>query len=170
MNIILIGFMGSGKSAVGRQLAHARQVAYFDTDDLVEAAAGQKITEIFAAKGEAYFRELEAEVLQKFFFPKDFVLATGGGIVLRPANVERLKQLGSVVLLWAEVETIYQRIKEEKQRPLLNVPDPQAELRRILEVRRPLYWQAADLVVETTGKEIPQIVQEILAALPTIKG
>ncbi|MFA5113980.1 MAG: shikimate kinase [Candidatus Margulisiibacteriota bacterium] len=161
MNIVLIGFMGAGKTAVGRQLAQDLGYNYLDTDELIEQTEKRSVAEIFAKEGEAHFRDLETEVLQTLQDYDGFVLATGGGMVLRPDNVALLQALGPVVLLWADPATIHQRIKSETHRPLLKVADPLAEIERRLGEREPYYRQAAETTVNTPGKEPAEIAEEI---------
>ncbi|MFH1684441.1 MAG: shikimate kinase [Candidatus Margulisiibacteriota bacterium] len=161
MNIILIGFMGSGKSAVGHQLAKDLQMDYLDCDELIEKTEKMSINDIFAKKGEPYFRDLETEVIKTLGEYDNFVLATGGGMVLREENVKMLKEIGPLVLLWANPETVYQRVKKETQRPLLNVPDPLAEIKKILDKRTPVYDRVADFKVDTSKLDVAECVKGI---------
>ncbi|MBI5400434.1 shikimate kinase [Candidatus Saganbacteria bacterium] len=165
MNIILIGFMGAGKTVVGRKLAADLGYNYLDTDALVEKTARQPISEIFAQRGAAYFRDLETEVAKTLPDYDGFVIATGGGMVLREDNVRWLKQSGPLILLWAEPEVIFQRIKHETQRPLLRVPEPRVEIERILRERRPIYEQAADYKINTGKLSVKKVSEEIKAWL-----
>src|SRR3989338_7713935 len=132
MNIILIGFMGSGKSAVGQKLAKELTLDYLDTDQLIEKTEKMSINEIFTRKGESSFRDLETNVIKTLRDYDNFVISTGGGMVLRPENVKMLKEIGLLVLLWAEPEVIYQRVKSETRRPLLKGADSFAEQNKIL--------------------------------------
>jgi len=161
MNIVLIGFMGAGKTAVGRLLAAELKLDYLDTDQLIEETEGRTIAQIFKRDGETAFRRLETEVLKTLQDYDNFVLSTGGGMVLRAENVALLKALGPVVLLRASAEVIYQRIKDEKHRPLLDVADPLAEIRQVLAVREPLYDRAADHLVETADLTPAGVAKEI---------
>jgi shikimate kinase len=161
MNIILIGFMGAGKTVVGKRLAADLGYSYLDCDELIEKTAQQTISEIFARHGETYFRILETEVVKSLPDYDRFVISTGGGMVLRPANVALLKQAGPLVLLWAQPEVIYQRVKEEKHRPLLNVAEPLAEIKKILAARQPLYEQAADYKIDTSKLSVEKVIEEI---------
>lgn len=160
-NVILIGFMGSGKTAVGRELAGALNMDYLDTDELIIRAENMSISDIFTEKGEEYFRDLETSVIKTLDDYDNFVVATGGGMVLREENVKMLKQLGPLVLLWADPETIYRRIRHEKHRPLLKVADPKAEIRRILDGRKAVYDRVADLKIDTSTMDIESAVKEI---------
>src|SRR3990167_4969688 len=114
MNIILIGFMGTGKSEVGKKLAAELGINYLDTDELIEKTEKQRISEIFKPKGEEYFRDLETKVLKTLQDYDNFVISAGGGIILREENVKSLKNIGPLILLWAEPEVIHERIKGEK--------------------------------------------------------
>jgi shikimate kinase len=161
MNIILIGFMGTGKTAVGQQLAREKKMDYLDTDQVIEKVEKKSINDIFAQKGEEYFRFVESEVVKMLAEFDNLVIATGGGIILRQENVAGLKRLGPLVLLWAEPEVIYERIKNEAQRPLLKVQDPMAEIKKILESRQGVYHEAADHLVNTSKLTVNEIVEEI---------
>ena len=162
MNIILIGFMGSGKSVVGHLLAQALKMDYLDTDELVARTEKRTISQIFQKEGEAYFRKIENEVLKTLQNYDNFVLSTGGGMVLLEENVALLKSMGSLVLLWAEPAAIYERLKAKRDRPLLQVPDPQAEMVKILDQRSPVYNKAADHKIDTTKISPQQAVEEII--------
>lgn len=162
MNIILIGFMGAGKSEIGRRLAKELKCNFLDTDELIEKSDGRKIADIFKEEGEDFFRGLETEVLGTLQDYENFVLATGGGIVLKEENVALLKSMGRVVLLFAEPEVIYARVKSKTHRPLLQVADPEAEIRKILSYRDPFYIKAADFKVDTSKLSPDEVVKGIL--------
>ncbi|MDI6731601.1 MAG: shikimate kinase [Candidatus Margulisbacteria bacterium] len=162
MNIILIGFMGSGKSAAGYLLAEKLRMQYLDCDALIAQAEKMSITDIFAKKGEKYFRDLETEVIKTLADYDNFVIAAGGGMVLRAENVKMLKAIGPLVLLWAEPDAIYSRVQNQTHRPLLNVPDPKAEIERILMERKPIYEKAADYTVDTTNLGIGDSADRII--------
>ena len=161
MNIILIGFMGSGKSAVGHRLARELKMDYLDTDEIIERTEKMSINDIFAKKGEPHFRDLETEVVKTLADYDNFVIATGGGMVLREENVRMLKGIGPLVLLWAEPDTVYERVKRHEHRPLLRVADPRAEIKKILDKRAPVYRQVADHIVNTSKLNIDDCVEEI---------
>jgi len=161
MNIVLIGFMGAGKTAVGRLLASELKLDYLDTDQLIEQAEKRTIAQIFKSDGEEAFRRLETEVLKTLQDYDNFVLSTGGGMVLRPENVALLKTLGPVVLLRASAEVICRRIGQEKHRPLLDVADPLAEVRKLLAGREAFYDRAADHIVETSDLTPAGVAKEI---------
>ena len=162
MNIILIGFMGTGKSEVGKALAKQLGLRYVDTDALIETEEKQPISDIFGQKGEAYFRELETNLLKKIQSSDNCVIAAGGGMGLRAENVKMLKAMGKVVLLQASPAVIYARVKNEKHRPLLNVQDPAAEIGKILEKRQTAYAQAADFTLDTSSLNIETAAQEVI--------
>jgi shikimate kinase len=162
MNIILIGFMGVGKSAIGHKLAQELGMDYLDTDELIEKTEKMSINDIFEKKGESYFRDLETEVIKTLEDYDNFVISTGGGMVLREENVKMLKETGPLVLLWADPEIVYQRVKQETHRPLLNVPDPKAEIKKILDYRMPIYNRAADFKVDTSKLNVSEAVSGIM--------
>jgi len=162
MNIILIGFMGSGKTVVGKELAAKLGVDFLDTDELIEKTEGRTISEIFKADGEEYFRQLETEVLKTLKDYDNFILATGGGIILKEGNIAALKTLGPVILLWADPAVVYERVKNEAHRPLLQVADPKAEIIKRLAARSEKYHQAADHKIDTSGQSPEQIGEEII--------
>jgi shikimate kinase len=161
MNIILIGFMGSGKSAVGHRLAKKLKMDYLDTDELIEKTEKISINEIFAKKNEEHFRNLETEVIKTLQDYDNFVISTGGGMVLREENVKMLKEIGPLVLLWADPEVVYERVKKHTHRPLLNVPDPVADIKKILDKREPVYRKVADLVIDTSKMTLEEEVKKI---------
>lgn len=160
-NIVLIGFMGSGKSSVGMALSKDLNMQYISTDDIIEEQERMKIEEIFKTKGEKYFREKEKEVIKEVSHLKGCIIATGGGIVLNWENVENLKKGGKIFFLKAKPRVIYERIKEDRTRPLLNVPNPLSAIRRILKARMPLYMEAADYTIDTSAISIEEVVEKI---------
>ena len=149
-NIILIGFMGAGKTEVGRLLAEKLKMTYIDTDAIIENEQGMTINDIFAKKGEESFRDMETKLIAKLAKIESHVMATGGGMILRPDNVKKLKELGPLVLLWADPDTVYERVKDSGGRPLLNVEDQKAKIKEILDFRAPIYKGIADLEVDTS--------------------
>jgi shikimate kinase len=162
-NIVLIGFMGSGKSSVGRMLARRLRFQFLDTDTLIEERARMAIKDIFARQGEERFRERETAVLESLLGKRRHVLATGGGIVTQPRNLPLLHQLGWVVLLKADPEELYRRVSRNRDRPLLHVRDPRGRVNEMLEVRQPLYEQAADFQVDSTGMRREDVAELVLA-------
>jgi shikimate kinase len=152
-NIILIGFMGCGKSTVGRELKRILHEPWIDTDQLIEQRAGCSISDIFATQGEEAFRQMETDVLQDLLrqIETSTVISTGGGAVLREENRDLLQKLGYVVWLRADAELIYQRTKKNRDRPILQTPDPRAVIRELLATREPIYRQCAHLVIDVAG-------------------
>lgn len=165
MNLMLIGFMGTGKSAVGKVLAGELGYEFIDTDRIIEADCGKIITQIFQEEGEAFFRGLENELARKLSWADRKVIATGGGWVLNPENLSLSRINGFIISLIARPEIIYERIKHETHRPLLAGADPLPKISRILGEREGLY-RDTDLVVDTsqgTPEEISQrIIQELI--------
>jgi shikimate kinase len=166
-NIVLIGFMGCGKSSIGRRLAARVGNEFLDSDDLITAAAGKSIPEIFAGEGEECFRDRETEALQRLVGRTAIVLATGGGAVLRPANREILRNIGTLVWLHADPETLFQRATRSRKRPLLEVENPRTTFNALLEARLPVYGEACDLKVDATGLSHEQTVDLIERSLGT---
>lgn len=160
-NIILIGFMGSGKTAVGKALAGELGLQFLDADELIVKAERMSIKEIFAVKGEPYFRDAETRLLKTLGDYESFVLSTGGGMVLRPENAKMLKELGTVVWLRVKPEVVLERLKGDSGRPLLNVKDPAEAVRKLLAQREESYRRAADEIIETSELSIPEVVEEI---------
>jgi shikimate kinase len=165
VNVYLIGMMGSGKSTVGSELAAQLRFQFFDTDGLVEQVGGSSIAQIFAEHGEAYFRDLETQVLAQLSSYTRLVIATGGGIVLRPKNWSYLHH-GLTVWLDVAPELIWQRLRRDPgQRPLLQTPDPQAALYKLMQEREPFYAQADVRVHIRSETSPPQLVEQIWQAI-----
>jgi shikimate kinase len=160
-NVALVGFMGTGKSSVGRMLAGELHFKFVDTDEMIESRSGCRITEIFANQGEAVFRQLECSLVTELATAKDLVISTGGGLVINPANLASLKTHALVVCLWAPPEAIWQRTRHQAHRPLLNNPDPLGKIRTLLAEREPFYRQA-DVLVNTESRSIREITQHVL--------
>jgi shikimate kinase len=167
MNIILIGFMGTGKTTVGKLLSAKTGMPFADADDWIVQAAGMTIPDIFNLKGESYFRSLEAEILRKAADMPWKVISTGGGAVLNPDNFALLKRSGCTIGLLATLETLWQRLQSDTSRPLLRGPDPKSQMAALYHARIHLYQQA-EYTVWVDGKSPLQITQEILA-LPALK-
>ena len=149
MNVVLIGLMGSGKSTIGRLVAHSLGFEFADTDHLVTTAAHMGIPQIFAMEGEAGFRRRETAALHSLMDRRNCIIATGGGIVTVPENIPLLRQLGFVVWLNASPATLHRRTAHSHDRPLLHNTDPAGTLRGLLEQRAPLYAQACDMKITT---------------------
>ncbi len=148
-NLYLVGPMGAGKTTIGRLLANALGREFYDSDKEIEARTGVSIPVIFEYEGEEGFRKRESEVLSELVKLKGVVLATGGGIILRPENRQKLTQNGFVVYLRCPVEKQILRTRKDGNRPLLNVPNPGKRLRELMEVRGPLYASISDLTIDT---------------------
>jgi shikimate kinase len=160
-NVYLIGPMGSGKTAVGRRLAALLGLQFFDSDAEIEKRTGVDIRYIFEKEGEARFRARERDVIAELTALEDVVVATGGGVILDAVNRERLAKTGTVVYLETTIDTLVRRTKAAKTRPLLMNDDPRAVLERMMLVRRPLYENAADLRIETTGRQVRAVAADI---------
>jgi shikimate kinase len=161
-NIFLIGPMGAGKSAVGRYLARTLHLSFVDSDDEIEARTGVDIPFIFEKEGEAGFRKREAVVINDLSKMDGVVLATGGGAVIDPDSRSHLGGRGFVVYLFTTVDQQVLRTQRGRERPLLENDDPRATLEELLEVRDPLYREIADLVVETDGRKVNAVANEII--------
>ena len=162
-NVILVGFMGAGKSVVGRLLARRLGRCFVETDEMMSAREGCSIAEIFAVQGEAYFREREAELLDLLKLKRADVVATGGGLPCRAGRMEALKALGTVIWLAGDFDTLYARASRAAARPMLD-GKPKAEVQALYESRIPFYRQA-HLTVDTGGLGVDQVVNRILALL-----
>lgn len=164
MNIVLVGLMGSGKSAVGRVLAERLGRPFFDTDALIVEAAGMTIPAIFAQEGEAGFRERERQVIAQVAGRRNQVIATGGGAVMEIGNRIRLRQTGLVIWLQAPVEELVRRATADgvASRPLLAGTDPLATLRELAARRAPAYAEAAHRSVETAAITPAQVAEQII--------
>jgi shikimate kinase len=160
--IVLIGFMGAGKSSVGRTLARITGRRRFDTDEMIASRFGLTISQIFEKRGEEQFRDAESEALEELSGEADAIIVTGGGIVVRQTNTARLRELGSVVFLTADEETLFRRISRRPTRPLLRTADPRATLKELLQSRLPLYRAAADVEVDTSGLTHDEVARSIL--------
>ena len=163
-NVVLIGFMGTGKTTIGKIASERLGLEFVDTDDLIVERAGEPIPKIFERLGEDGFRELETEVLSGLSGKGGRIIATGGGIVTRPENIELLWGLGFVVWLSATVETIFERVSRNRDRPLLYTDDPLQTITDMLAEREPLYRDAADLTVETDDFHAEEITHGIAAS------
>ena len=159
---MLVGPLGAGKSTVGRYLASRLAYHFVDTDHLIEERAGADIPWIFDVEGEAGFRVRETAILDTLKDLNRHIVATGGGIVVRPENHQRIKSLGKVIYLTASIEQLLARTSKDKKRPLLQVANPRARLEELLRERDGLYRQLADYVLQTDGRSSKWVVQHIL--------
>ncbi|MCK8817493.1 shikimate kinase [Natroniella sulfidigena] len=164
MNIALIGFMGTGKSSVGRKLAERIGYKFVDLDQEIVEYEGLEIPQIFATAGEDYFREVETEVTKKIASKDKQVIATGGGVVLKEENLEALRSNGTLVLLTATSEEILKRTSHDGNRPLLEVDDPLAKIEQLLAERKDKY-DCTPYQIDTTGLSLLEVVDEIIEQL-----
>jgi shikimate kinase len=160
-NIILTGFMGTGKTAVGKELAHFLDMKLIDVDTEIEKAEKMDINEIFKQSGEQRFREMETEMIKSISGNKKVVISTGGGAVLKKENMDILRKNGIIICLTATPETILQRTSTNSDRPLLRVEKPFDKIKELLDFRKP-YYERADIVIDTDGKNPLQIAGEII--------
>ena len=165
-NLVLIGFMGTGKSSVGKALAKKTGRTLLDVDQHIEEVQKRRIADIFENDGEVAFRKIEKSAIREASGGKNLIITTGGGAVLDAENLEALKANGILVALEASPETIYQRVKDSRHRPLLRSNDVPAEIRKLLEARRPFYAKA-DLTLATDGKTATEVADEIMLKLDT---
>lgn len=164
MNIVLTGFMGTGKTVIGKSLARNLGWSYVDTDEFIEKKTGLKISGIFAKHGEKYFRDMETRIVKLVSNFNNYVIATGGGVVLRKENMDNLEKNGFIVNLHANPDVIYERVKSTSERPLLDKPNPREEIKKLLEERK-LYYKRCDMNVCTDDSNIGEMVEKIIGAL-----
>ncbi len=165
-HVILIGFMGCGKSTVGIRLSYRIRRVVEDTDKRIEREQKKRISEIFAESGEDYFRDLETDLLKRMGDEKGFkIIATGGGLPLREENRELLHKLGKVIYLRIKPETVYNRLKNDKVRPLLQGDNPLERIKSLMGQRSSIYESAADAIVDVDDKSMEQILEEIVGVL-----
>ena len=160
-NIYLVGFMGTGKTAVGKKLAKRKKWQFADLDDLIEFKEKRAISEIFAKKGEPYFRKAEKKVLNEVSKEKNFVVAGGGGIVMDPENIRIMKATGIMICLNATVEVILKRTSGSTHRPLLNVTDTKKQIGLLLKFRSP-YYALADETIDTSRISVGKVAEKII--------
>ena len=160
-NLALIGFMGTGKSSVGRQAAHLLHFTYLDTDQVIEARAGKSITDIFNQDGEPAFRDWERRIVAELVHRGRTVICTGGGLPMNPENLASLKTHALVVCLWATPETVYERVRDHAHRPLLAQPDPLPKIRELLAIREP-YYRQADVLVNTEQRNVREVSIQVV--------
>ena len=153
--------MGTGKSSVGRMAADALHFTFLDTDTVIEARAGKRITDIFQQDGEPAFREWERRVVEELTRRKRTVIATGGGLPADPANLASLKTHALVVCLWASPETILERVRSHEHRPLLNEPNPLEKIQQLL-ADRGSYYRQADVLVNTEMRSLREVAQQVI--------
>lgn len=163
-NIVLTGFMGSGKSSVGRTLGKKLGRTVVDTDELIEEKIGMKISDIFSKFGEERFREIEAEVVENVSAFDNHIIITGGGVVLNSSNIAYLRKTGVIVFLKTSPEIIYERVKNEGHRPLLDVPEPLARIKELLEVRN-TYYNDNDIEIVTDSMSVDDVAKEVITKI-----
>jgi shikimate kinase len=160
-NIVLTGFMGTGKTAVGRELSHLLNMKLIDVDTEIEREQNMTINEIFKQFGEQRFREIETEIIKSITRNMKVIISTGGGVVLKQENMDALRANGIIICLRAKPETILSRTNNNNERPLLRVRNPLATIRDLLSFRNPFY-EKADMVIDTEEKTPLQIAEEII--------
>jgi len=163
-NIILVGFMGTGKTAVGKALAVRLGMKFFDMDDIIEEREGMKISDIFEKKGEPYFRHAEKMVAKDIAIQSGLVVAAGGGAMVDEENVKSFKSSGVIFCLVATPDKIFERTKGHTHRPLLNVSDPKEKISELL-AKRAEYYARADYRIDTTDLSINEVVDKIAGYL-----
>lgn len=167
-NIILTGFMASGKSAVGKELAKRLKMDFVDTDNLIEEREGMEISQIFQEKGEPYFRKVETKIVREVAEYKNSVIATGGGVVLKEENMRALRKQGIIACLSGSLELILKRTLEDEKRPLLK-GEREKKIKDLLAFRAP-YYQKADFTVDTSDLTVEQTVEKIIKFLNEKNG
>ncbi len=160
-NITLIGFMGTGKTTVGRIVAEHLKLEFLDTDSLIEERSGKKIADIFTQNGEPAFRQLEAQLVEELSAYTGAVISTGGGLPTNPANLVSLKKHSLVFCLWLTPEKIYDRVKDQTHRPLLHDPDPLGKIRAMLAAREKFYKQA-DVLLNSDLRSAREVAQQVI--------
>ena len=163
-NIILVGYMGCGKTTVGKSIAEATKYTFADTDEMIVAQQGRSISDIFAQDGEPAFRDMETALLVKMLTEKNdtCVISTGGGMPVQKENRNLLRQLGTVVYLRAKPETVYERIKGDTTRPLLQCENPMERIREMIKSRNPAYEEAAELVIDVDDLTQREVAEQII--------
>ncbi len=161
----MIGFMGSGKSSVSLQLADMTGLPKAEMDQILTDREEMTIAEIFANKGEPYFREQETELLREFGTTGPQIISCGGGVVMKEENVQIMRKSGTIVCLAATPDVIYERVKDSRERPLLNGNMNVEYIAELMEARRPFYEKAADITIETSHMRIDKVAEAILEAI-----
>ena len=167
-SLFLTGPMGAGKSTIGRQLSKQLRMAFHDSDHEIEHRTGVDIPLIFELEGEAGFRKRESVVIDDLTRLPDIILATGGGAILDPLNRRHLRERGRVVYLHASIDQQLKRTARDRNRPLLQTGNPRARLEELMAVRDPLYREIADIIIDTDGMRVREVVREIIRQLKTV--
>lgn len=158
-NLILIGYMGCGKSTIGTKSARAFEFKFCDTDRMIEEEEGCTISELFTQKGEPYFRTCETELLEELIRqPKGMIIATGGGLPMKEENRPLLKRLGTVIYIKCSIDTLVSRLAGDTRRPLLAEGELEDKVRTMLKLREPVYESLADVILETDGKSFYETI------------
>ena len=160
-NIYLIGMMGSGKTVTGKALARLAQMDFVDLDEEIESETRLTINEIFQKRGEPFFRAEEKRILNRIARQKNTVVATGGGVVLDPENVGKMKETGRLVYLLTSFETLWERVRDKRDRPLLAAADPQGTFLKLFQQRKPLYEASCDGRAATDGLTADRVARKI---------
>ncbi|MFA6078309.1 MAG: shikimate kinase [Candidatus Omnitrophota bacterium] len=168
-NIVLVGFMGTGKTTIAAKLSHRLKMTYISIDDLIQKKENRTINEIFTKSGEDYFRDVESAVVRDVSEMENCVVDTGGGVILREGNMDLLGANGIVICLTAEPGVIMERTKKYKHRPLLNVEDPKRKIMDLLKARAPLYAKAKHCI-DTGSLTVRQVVEKIAEIAEGVKG
>lgn len=164
-NIFMIGFMGSGKTSVSLQLADMTGLPKAEMDQIIVDREQMTIAEIFAQKGEPYFRAQETELLREFGSTGPQIVSCGGGVAMREENVEEMRKSGSIICLTATPEVIYERVKDSRERPILNGNMNVEYIAELMEKRRPFYEKAANIIIDTSHMRIDQVAEAVLTAV-----
>jgi len=166
-NIIITGFMGTGKSVVAKQLAGKLKMQFIDMDRIIEEGRGMNIADIFARYGENYFRKQENKLVKELSQKENTVIATGGGTLLSSDNARMLGQAGEIVCLYADSQTIYNRVKRKNNRPLLKGENVLSEISRLLEERKKVYNNFT-IKIDTTNLSVQEVVDKIITLLKSV--
>ncbi|MDD5195792.1 MAG: shikimate kinase [Candidatus Omnitrophica bacterium] len=163
-NVYLVGFMGTGKTAVGKLISRKLHREFIETDALIEEGSGKKITEIFEQYGEVHFRKLERKLLEKLATKTNLIVSCGGGLICNPENLKLMAKSGIIICLKAKPDTIYRRTKQASHRPLLNVKNPLSAIENLLNLREEFYSQAHycintdDILPDEVAAEVIKVI------------
>jgi shikimate kinase len=161
MNLVFTGFMGTGKSKIGKVVSEKLKMSFFDTDDLIEKKSGFSISDIFRKSGEVDFRQMESETVKEVSEKDSVVISCGGGTVLNPVNIANLRKKGIIINLYASADVIYDRLKGENNRPLLRCEKPLIEIKKLLDFRKSVYADC-DFSFDTDGLTAVEVSDKIL--------
>ena len=164
-NIFLIGFMGSGKTSVSLQLSDMTGLKKQEMDQILTQREKMTVAEIFERKGEPYFREQETVLLKQFGGGDPQIISCGGGVAMKEENVGIMRESGTVVCLTASADVLYERVKDSRERPILNGNMSVEYIQQLMEARRPFYEAAADVIVDTSHMRIDQVAEAVLSAV-----